>query len=108
MAFYLVSTTAIPHGADGTWIMSTVSPEEAVRIAGEIPFTSAVWHGPSAKVMTAALGVPIKVSRITVAPMPDDLFLCFHLLSQVPEGVILDRDSLNAIEFTWALLSYEG
>lgn len=103
-----MSTTVIPHGADGTWTMKTISPEEAAHIAAEEPFISAVGHTSSAEAMSAALGVAIEANRITVVPEPGDQFLCLRLLSRAPEGVILDRAGLDAIGFTWALLSYEG
>lgn len=108
MAFYLMSTTVIPHGADGTWIMSTISPEQASHIAAEGPLISAVGHASSAEAMSAALGIQVKANRITVVPEPGDRFLCLRLLSRAPEGVILDRAQLDEIGFAWALLSYEG
>jgi hypothetical protein len=108
MSLYLMSTTVIPHGADGTWTMTTVSPEQAAHIAAEGPFISAVGHSSSAEAMTAALGLTVEANRITVTPEPGDQFLCLRLLSRAPEGVILDRAGLEAIGFTWALLSYQG
>ena len=105
---YLMSTTVIPHGADGTWTMATISPREAAHIAGVQPFISAVGHDSSAEAMTAALGVQVAANRITVAPVPGDEFLCLRLLSRAPEGVILDRAGLDAIGFSWALLSYNA
>jgi hypothetical protein len=108
MALYLMSTTVIPHGADGTWTMATISPREAAHIAGVQSFISAVGHDSSAEAMTAALGVQVAANRITVAPVPGDEFLCLRLLSRAPEGVILDRLALEQIGFSWALLRYKG
>ena len=108
MALYLMSTTVIPHGADGVWTMRTLSPQEAADVAKAEPFISAVGHDSSAEAMSAALGVPVTANRITVQPEPGDRFLCLRLLSRAPEGVILDRAGLDAIGFTWALLTYEG
>ncbi len=88
--------------------MTTVSPEQAAHIAAEGPFISAVGHSSSAEAMTAALGLTVEANRITVTPEPGDQFLCLRLLSRAPEGVILDRAGLEAIGFTWALLSYQG
>lgn len=105
---YLMSTTVIPHGADGDWNMETITPEEAANIATGEEFTSAVGHDSSAEAMTAALGVEVKANRLVVSPEPGDRFLCLRLLGRAPEGVILDRAGLDAIGFTWALLSYYG
>lgn len=108
MPLYLMSATVIPHNADGTWTVKTLTKEQAIEWATEKPFVSAVGHDSSAEVMTVALGVPVKANRITVSPNRGDKFLCLRLLSRPPEGVILDRAGLDAIGFSWALLSYEG
>ena len=109
MSLYLMSTTVIPHGADGTWMMATLSPETASAIVADgNHFISAVGHESSAELMSAALGVEVKANRITVVPQPGDRFLCLRLLSRAPEGVILDRAQLDEIGFAWAFLSYEG
>ena len=105
---YLMSTTIIPSGADGTWVMATITPRHAAEIASGQPFTSAVGHISSAEAMEAALGVPVEANRITVQPEPGDSFLCLRLHSRPPEGRILDREALQAIGFSWALLSYYG
>lgn len=108
MALYLMSTTVIPHGADGVWTVRTLSSQEAADVASAGPFISAVGHESSAEAMTAALGVTVEANRLTVKPVPGDRFLCLRLLIRAPEGVILDRAGLDAIGFTWALLAYEG
>lgn len=104
---YLMSTTVIPHGADGAWRMESLSPQQAAQIAQE-PFVSAVGHASSAEAMAAVLAVPVAPNRITVEPEPGDRFLCLRLLSRPPEGQILDRAAMEQIGFSWALLSYEG
>lgn len=103
---YLMSTTVIPPGADGTWTMTTITPEQAAELAANEPFVSAVGHDSSAEAMTAALGVPVKANRIAVVPKPRDRFLCLRLLGRAPEGVVLDRAGLDAIGFAWVLLEY--
>lgn len=105
---YLMSTTVIPHGADGAWRMTTVTPESAADLAQSTPWTSAVGHASSADAMTAALGVPVPANRLTVAPEPGDTFLCLRLHSRPPEGVVLTVAQLEAVGFSWALLEYAG
>ena len=109
---YLMNCTVIPHGADGTWQMGTVSADRAAVIAAEAlirgQLVSAVGHQSSADAMAAVLDVPVQMNRITVSPEPGDQFLCLRLLSRAPEGVILDREQLEAIGYSWALLSYES
>jgi hypothetical protein len=104
---YLMSTTVIPHGADGEWRMSTVSAERARLIAaGE--HASAVGHESSAAAMSAALRIPVAANRLTVQPEPGDQFLCMRLHSRPPEGVVLDSAQLEQIGYSWALMEYCG
>jgi hypothetical protein len=104
---YLMSTTVIPHGADGAWMMNTVTAKHAcVLAAGE--HISAVGHESSAAAMSAALGIPVAANRLTVQPVPGDQFLCMRLHGRPPEGVVLDREQLEQIGYSWALLEYCG
>jgi hypothetical protein len=104
---YLMSTTVIPHSADGVWAMSTVSAERACQLAAS-DHTSAVGHESSAAAMSAALGIPVAANRLTVQPVPGDQFLCMRLHSRPPEGVVLDREQLEQIGYSWALMEYYG
>lgn len=105
---YLMSTTVIPHGADGVWRMTTIDPEGAADLAQSTVWTSAVGHESSAQAMAAALGVNVQANRLTVTPEPGDAFLCLRLHSRPPEGVVLTVAQLEAIGFSWALLHYAG
>lgn len=105
---YLMSTTVIPHGANGVWRMSAIAAEAAAELAQSTPWASAVGHASSAEAMTAVLGVTVLPNRLTVEPAPGDVFLCLRLHSRPPEGVILDRPQLEALGYSWALLEYEG
>ena len=104
---YLMSTTVIPHGADGTWVMSTVTAEQAREIARH-EHVSAVGHQSSADAMSAALGIPVPAQRLTVRPEPGDEFLCLRLHRRPAEGVVLDREQLEATGYSWAMLRYDG
>lgn len=109
---YLMNTTVIPHGADGLWIMATITAEHARVVASSAAaigqLTSAVGHESSAAAMAAALGMPVEANRITIAPEPGDEMLCLRLHSRPPEGVVLDAQQLAQIGFSWALLSYQA
>lgn len=109
---YLMNTTVIPHGADGIWRISTVSAGTAAAIAssaaarGEL--VSAVGHESSADAMSAVLGIPVQMNRVSVSPKPGDQFLCLRLLSRPPEGAILDIQQMEEIGYSWALLDYDS
>ncbi len=102
-----MSTTVIPHGADGTWMMITVSTDQAREIARD-EHVSAVGHQSSADAMSAVLGITVAANRLTVKPEPGDEFLCLRLRRRPPEGVVLNLQQLEAIGFSWALLRYDG
>ena len=103
---YLMSTTVIPHGADGVWHMATISTGQAIELVTTVEYTSAIGHESSADAMSAALGVVVTANRLTVCPAPSDQFLCMRLHRRPPEGVILDRAALEQIGFSWALMTY--
>ena len=69
---------------------------------------SAVGHASTAEVMSDLLGVQIPANRITVAPVPGDVFLCFRLLTRPPEGAILDRATLESVGYEFAVMRYIG
>ena len=103
---YLMSTTVVPHNADGIWRMQTIGADYAVDLVTGGEWISAVGHESSAAAMSAILGVPIAMNRITVTPEPGDSFLCLRLHSRPPEGVILDTAQMESIGFSWALMTY--
>ena len=105
---YLMNTTVIPHGADGVWIVTSILPHEAAEFPPNMPWTSAVGHQSSAEAMSAVLGISVPVNRITVVPKPGDKFLCLKLNSRPPEGVVLDREQMEQIGYSWALMAYQG
>lgn len=109
MTTYLMSTTVIPSGCDGTWEFRSIPNEEAKSFffsAEEV--ISAIGHASTAEAMSSALGAEVKMNRITVQPQPGDYFLCFRLNSRPPEGAILDLETLNQIGFGWAIMHYKS
>ncbi len=111
MTTYIMSTTVIPGGAWGNWRMEPVTPAQ-VAIAlfpeGGRGWTSAVGHESTAAIISDLIGQNVPANRITVEPVPGDVFYCFRLLSRPPEGAILDRATLERIGFEWARMHYLG
>ena len=104
---YLMSTTIIPSGADGTWKVSTISLQQAISLLQETPCpTSAVGHASTAEAMSELLGQEVKMNRLTVHPQVGDVFLCFKLNKRPPEGAILDREALDLLEYSWCFMHY--
>lgn len=80
----------------------------AVYPEGGTGYTSAVGHDATAQIMTELLGQPVAANRITVEPVPGDVFYCFKLDRRPPEGAILDRAQLEELGFSWAVMRYIG
>lgn len=108
MALYLLNTTVIPSGTDGIWETSTISVEAARYNIKSFSFVSAVGHESTAAIMAELLGVEVPVNRVAVQPVPGDRLLCFKLKSRPPEGVILNREQLEALGYEWVLMTYHG
>ena len=108
---YLMSTTVIPSGAWGQWMMEKV---ELATVAlalfpeGGKPWISAVGHESTAQFISELTGQRVQANRITVTPEPGDEFYCFKLNSRPPEGAILSKEQLESLGFEWARMTYVG
>ena len=77
--------------------------ETARRIIREMPFTSAVGHEATAKVLTELLGVEIPHNRIAVKMKEGDAGLHFVLRTRLPEGKVLSEEELRELDFDLVL-----
>jgi hypothetical protein len=111
MTVYLMSTTVIPSGAWGRWEMDSVDLTQvqlALYPENGDGYVSAVGHESTAQIMTELTGQPVAANRITVQPVPGDVFYCFKLDKRPPEGAILDRAQLEELGYSWARMKYVG
>jgi hypothetical protein len=102
---YLLNSSVIPAGSDGTWQVKTISNDRAIQQIKD-GFTSAVGHDSTAELMASLLGVNVPVNRISVKPQPGDILLCFRLKNRAPEGVILSRQQLEELGYEWVIMLY--
>jgi len=77
--------------------------ETARRIIREMPFTSAVGHEATAKVLTELLGVEIPFNRIAVKMKEGDSAIHFVLRTRLPEGKVLSEEELRELDFDLVL-----
>lgn len=77
--------------------------ETARKIVREMPFTSAVGHEVTARVLTELLGVEIPFNRITVRMKEGDAGLHFVLRTRLPEGKVLSEEELRQLDFDLVL-----
>jgi hypothetical protein len=102
---YLMSTTVIPSGADGTWTMKTLPLQEA-RALNALGSVSAIGHQSTAEIISELLGAEVPMNRINVIPREGDLFLCFKLNSRPPEGAILSREEIEKVGYCFCAMRY--
>jgi hypothetical protein len=106
---FLANSTFIP--CDGTWVMRTISLDEAKQLA-HYPFTSAIGHSSTAEIISTLLDVEVSMNRITLSNLESGTqLLCFKLKQRAPEGTILTKEEIEAIGYEWKLLtlvSYRG
>jgi hypothetical protein len=112
MTLYLLNTTVVPCGSDGIWDVKTLSLATAKSLlthsSPATVYTSAVGHESTAAIMAELLGVSVPVCRVQVAPVLGDKLLCFKLKQRAPEGVILNREEIEALGYEWVLMTYHG
>jgi hypothetical protein len=77
--------------------------ETARKIVREMPFTSAVGHEATAKVLTDLLGVEIPHNRIAVKMKDGDSAIHFVLRTRLPEGKVLTEEELRELDFDLVL-----
>lgn len=91
--------------ADGTFTLQTISLDEAkALVRGPEGVLSAVGHESTAQILTDLLGIEIRVNRIQFAQAVGQEALVFKLHGRAPEGVILGREEVEAIGYSFKLL----
>ncbi len=88
----------IPTGGAATVELRPISTAEAKTILVD-GFVSAVGHAGTAEAMTAVLGMEIPKQRLEVFLEPGDEAIQFVLRRRQPEGVVLDRATVETIGF---------
>lgn len=91
--------------ADGTFDLRTISLTEARELAAASDLDSAVGHDSTAAILSDLLGVDVPVNRQLFAQQVGQLALVFKLNGRPPEGVILGREQLEEIGFTFKVLT---
>ena len=105
--FYILNTLVVPVDLQTKqeYVVSLrkIDLETARKIVREMPFTSAVGHEATAKVLTELLGVEIPHNRITVKMREGDSALHFVLRTRLPEGKVLNEEELRQLDFDLVL-----
>jgi hypothetical protein len=62
-------------------------------------YISAVGHASTAELLTKLLGKEIKQNRVEIKLKQDDVLIVFQVLTRLPEGVVLDEQTLTTIPY---------
>lgn len=88
----------------GDWRFEGPLAPEAARTLAADGFSSAIGHAGAAQLMAALLGREVPVNRVAVAMRPGDRALVLRVLDRLPEGAVLDPDTLAASRWELGLL----
>ena len=90
--------------SDGTYTLTTITPEKARELAEMYEIDSAVGHESTAQILTTILGVKVPVSRQLFAQETGQAALVFKLNGRPEPGKELTRKELEEIGFTFKIL----
>ena len=104
---YLMNTTMMPN-ADGKYVSETVDVkdlDQALNLPEESE--SAIGHDSAAKAMSAVLGFEVPVNRQTITLKDGDSMLCLKLHERLPEGAVIDLETMNQIGYSLVWVDYQ-
>jgi hypothetical protein len=105
---YVLNTLIVPIDFDrhpsATIKLTKISVEEAKKLISSTPFTSAIGHEATAKVLSQLLNINIPVNRVSIFMTPGDVGLHFFLKTRLPEGKVLSEEELRKLDF-WLVKS---
>lgn len=93
----VLNTTTVT--ADGTFVVETITPDEARDLLAGVEFRSYVGHPDTAALLTALLGVDIPVCRDNLHQQPGQIALVFKLNGR-PFGQEMDLADLERVGYT--------
>lgn len=67
-------------------------------------FSSAVGHESAAKLLAHLLGVTVPVNRVPITMQAGDGALVLRILARLPEGAVLDAQTLEATPYELSFL----
>lgn len=91
--------------SDGSYEIHTIDLQEARVLVSDTEIDSAVGHESTAAILTDLLGVEVALNRQLFAQKPGQKALVFKLNGRPPEGVVLSREQLEEIGFTFKVLT---
>ena len=90
--------------AYGTWRFTGPIALGAAKSLLNQGFVSAIGHETSARFLYGIIGMEIPANRVSAVLQPGDIALVLRILQRLPEGVLLDEQSLAGIPWELSLL----
>ena len=108
MTVYLANAFSLSMLTPPATVKVTEVGAEDVKNILKDGFTSAVGHDTTAQTITAQLGIPVQVNRISIKLAPGDVLIVFQLLARLPEGKILSQDEMKQVAAKWFIVTING
>jgi hypothetical protein len=91
--------------SDGQYVMETITLDQAKQLVKDADsIDSAVGHVSTAEILTTLLDINIDVNRQMFEQQVNQTALVFKLNGRPPEGVVLSRDEIEAIGYSFKTL----
>lgn len=94
---------------EGTYRLRKITEDEATEVVNlydSNEIVSYIGHESTAQIMSELLGINVAVNRAEYTHAKTDVCLCFKLNTRSTEGQILSREEVEAIGFSFKLMSY--
>ena len=88
----------------GAFRYEPISLNQAKELVNSNELDSAVGHSSTAQVMGELLGIKVPVNRQTFQQRLGQQALVFKMDGRPPEGVILSREEIEEMGYSWGLL----
>jgi hypothetical protein len=89
----------------GDYQYKEITLEHAMEFVNAGFYQSAIGHASTAQIMTELLGVPVEMNRMLYSQQVGEAAIVFKLNGRAPEGVILSREEIEKIGYSWGLLT---
>lgn len=102
MTLYLLNSPVLTDY--GVWrFTGPVSPEKARQWISR-GYVSAVGHASSARLLSRIFSTEVSVARVRVSLQVGDQALVLRLGERLPEGAVLDSETLDSLPWELSLL----
>ncbi|MDP3991209.1 MAG: DUF1874 domain-containing protein [Candidatus Nealsonbacteria bacterium] len=107
LRLYILSAQVvpIPHGDTAVFEIKPIQSNTAKELCAGGNFVSAVGHDGTAEALSSLLGIKVPMQRLAVFMRRGDRAIQFVLRQRQPEGVVLDRETVEKIGYHLTLVS---